>query len=87
MADSAGYQLSAFDVGQIKAHLHHGLGPAAIARVMKKPDGTSTWSVRAISDAVVKLQEDPEWRGERQVGSGRPRVTTKKQDKMVIQFF
>ena len=34
---------------------------------------------------VAKLDDNPEWRGERQAGSGRPRVTTKKLDRKVIQ--
>ena len=55
MSESAGYQLGAFDVGQIVAHLHHGLTPAAIARVVKKPDGKSIRSAQAIVDAVPSV--------------------------------
>ena len=68
---SAGYHLTPFDVGQIKAHAHHGLGPAAIAKILSKPDGKSRWSDRAIADALANLKEDPSGRGERQEGSGR----------------
>ena len=82
---SAGYQLSAFDVGQIKAHVHHGLGAAAIARTLVKSDGKSHWSEQAIADAMARLEGDPGWRGERQEGSGRKRATTVKQDKLVIK--
>jgi len=71
-------------VGQIKAHAHHGLGPAAIARIMVKPDGKTHWSDKAIAGALASLEENPAWRGERQEGSGRKRVTTPKQDKLVI---
>ena len=64
------YQLSPFDVGQIKAHLHHGLSGAAISRTMVKPDGKSEWSEQAMQDAMRKLEEQPSWRGERVEGSG-----------------
>jgi len=80
-----GYQLTPFEVGQIKAHAHHGLGPTAIARLLLKPDGKTHWSDQAIADALAALEADPEWRGERQEGSGRKRVTTPKQDKLVVQ--
>jgi len=30
-----------FEVGQVKAHLHHGLGPTEIARIITKADGKS----------------------------------------------
>ena len=81
----SGYQLSAFEIGQIKAHLHHGLGPTAIARILLKPDGKSRWSDQAVADAIAKLEADPQWRGERQEGSGAPRKTTAKQDRMVVK--
>ena len=80
-----GYQLTPFDVGQIKAHAHHGLGPAAIARILLKADGKSHWSGQAIADALARLAADSTWRGERHEGSGRPRATTPKQDKLVVQ--
>ena len=35
----SGYQLSAFEIGQIKAHVYHGLGAAQIARILVKADG------------------------------------------------
>ena len=82
---SAGYQLTPFEVGQVKAHAHHGLGPTAIARILLKPDGKSHWSDRAIADTLEALEADPSWRGERQEGSGRPRATTAKEDKLVVQ--
>ena len=78
------YQFTPFEVGQIKAHLHHDLGPAAIARILVKPDGESHWSLTAVKGVVDKLTEDPHWRGERQKGSGRERETTKKQDQMIV---
>ena len=78
--------MSPFDVGQIKAHLHHGLCAAAITRIMRKSDGINTWSPNAIKTAVDKLEADPNWRGERQPGSGAPRKTTKKQDRAIEKF-
>lgn len=80
-----GYQLSPFDVGQIKAHMHHGLGAADIVRIMRKPSGRKKWSLSAIATAVRKLTENPKWRGEREEGSGRPRITTAKQDKQILE--
>ena len=35
---------------------------------------------------MSKLQKNPAWRGEREEGSGRPRKTTKKQDKEVVRW-
>ena len=32
-------QLTPFEVGQIKAHVHHGMSGAAISKVLRKPDG------------------------------------------------
>ena len=80
-----GYQLSPFDVGQVKAHLHYGLTAAAIARVMVKPDGKTHWGDDAIMAAVEKLEANPCWRGERQAGSGAPRKTTEKDDKSLVR--
>jgi hypothetical protein len=48
-------QLSPFEVGQIKAHVHHGMSGAAISRILRKPDGKSTWSETAVQDAMEKL--------------------------------
>lgn len=81
----SGCQFTPFEVGQIKAHVHHGLGPTAIADLVVKPDGVSYWSKQAIADVINKLKENPSWKGERQDGSGRLRVTTKAQDKKVIK--
>ena len=35
----SGYQFSPFEIGQIKAHMHHGLGAAQMARILVKADG------------------------------------------------
>ena len=83
---SSGYQLDRFDVGQVKAHMHHGLGSTSISQIMVKADGTSKFSEQAILDCMNKLKSNLKWRGDRQPGSGAPRKTTKKQDKQVIQY-
>ena len=80
------YQLSSFDYGQIKAHMHHGLGASAIAGIMVKADGKSHWSDTAISDAMQKLRDDAGFKGQRQPGSGAPRKTTAALDKRIIKF-
>ena len=80
LAGMANARLTPFEIGQIKAHVYHGLSGAAISRVLKKPDGKSFWSETAIQDAINKLEDQPRWRGEREVGSQGVRKTTKKQD-------
>ena len=82
----AGYQLTPFEIGQIKAHVHHGLKPANIVDIVIKPDGISKWSFNAINDAIKHLEHDPSWRGDRAEGSGAPRKTTKKQDTAITQY-
>ena len=79
-------QLGPFEVGQIKAHLHHGLSGAAIVGILRKPDGKSLWSNTTIYSAIDKLLEDPSWRGERDDGSGAPRKTDKEQDKALEKY-
>lgn len=75
-------QFTPFEVGQIHAHAYHGLGPSEIARIVTKPDG-STPSPTAIADVLEKLDADKKWRGQRKVGSGRPRVTTTNLDRKI----
>ena len=79
------YQLSPFDLGQIKAHLHHGLKPSAISQILVKSDGKTHWSYNAIKTAADKLEAEPSWRGEREEGSGRPRETTANEDKAIVK--
>ena len=38
-----------FALGQIKAHMHHGLGPLAISRILLKPNGKSHWTLILVS--------------------------------------
>ena len=78
-AEPAGYQLGPFEVGQTKAHAHHGLSAAAISRIVTKPDFTD----RTILRTTAKINGDPAWRGEKQTGSGRLRKTTVKLDSPV----
>jgi hypothetical protein len=71
-------QFTPFEIGQIKAHAYHGMSGAAISRILVKPESTSgrlrrkSWSEQAVQDAMKKLQDFPQWRGERDEGSGRP---------------
>ena len=82
-------QLTPFEVGQIKAHMEHGLGcPAICKRVFKAGTGKKkeTFGETAIQNAMKKLRENPGWRGEREEGSGAPRKTTPKQDREVYKW-
>ncbi len=54
-----------FEIGQIKAHVYHGMSGAAISRILCKRDGKSHWSETAVQDVVNKLEDEPSWRGER----------------------
>ena len=77
-------RLTPFEIGQVKAHAWHGLGPSEIARIVQKADGSSP-SKQAICDVLAHLAEDPSWRGQRQSGSGRPRATTRALDKAIVR--
>jgi hypothetical protein len=80
------HQLSAFEVGQVKAHVQHGLSAAAIAERIVKADGKSSFGETAIQNCMNKLTQKPEWRGEREEGSGPPRKTTTNQDKQMVKW-
>ena len=77
--------LTPFDVGQVKAHMVHGLGCTAIMRLVKRADG-STFGETAIVNCMNKLKANPRWRGERSEGSGAQRCTTKLQDARVVKW-
>ena len=77
-------RLTPFEIGQIKAHLHHGLGATAIAGLVKKIDGASI-SVQAVCNAKAKLEDNPSWRGERALGSGAPRKTDAGTDQAIVR--
>ena len=80
------HRLTAFDVGQVKAHMEHGLSANAIAKRVFRMDGKTPFGETAIQNCMNHLQADPKWRGERAEGSGAPRKTSKSQDKKVVQF-
>lgn len=86
MKEKSGYQMDEFDVGQVKAHMHHDLKSVAISRIMYKKDGKTRFSEQAILDCMNKLRSNPSWRGHRASGSGPPRQTTSKQDEKVINW-
>lgn len=77
-------RLTPFEVGQVKAHAYHGLGPAEIARIVKKSDGAAP-SEQGIADVLQRLADEPKWRGERKRGSGRPRCTPRSLDKAIVK--
>ena len=77
-------RLTPFEVGQIKAHLYHGMGPAAMASIVKKADGQFV-SKQAVCNVINKLEADPKWRGERAVGSGRYKKTSRILDKRIVK--
>ena len=52
----SGYQFSAFEVGQVVAHLHHGLKAAQISRIIVKKDGVSRFSEQGVQDVIDKLE-------------------------------
>ena len=79
-------RLSPFEVGQIKAHMYHGLGAAAISRIVVKADGKSHPSEHGVKDVMDKLAKKPGWRGEREPGSGRLRATTPALDKRMVRL-
>jgi hypothetical protein len=79
-------QLGPFEVGQIKAHMEHGLGCTTISTKIFKADGKTNFSENAIWEAMAKLKKNKGWRGEREVGSGAPRQTTAKLDKQIIKW-
>ena len=78
---SGDYQLDPFALGQVKAHMEHGLGSTSIARRVFKADGRTPYGETAIVNAINKLKADRLYRGARIEGSGAPRKTDTKQDK------
>ena len=82
----SGYQFSAFEIGQIKAHLYHSLGATEIARIIVKPDRKSHWSDTAVQKQIDKLTATPRWRGQRQPGSGAKRVGSNRVCAVVLAY-
>ena len=82
----AGYHIGPFELGQVKAHMEHGLGCVPIQKRVFKPDGKTLYGETAIVNALKKLQADRNSRGERAVGSARPRKTSQQQDDAIVKF-
>ena len=80
------HQLNPFEVGQVKAHVEHGLSAAAIAERVFKADGKTKFGETAIQNCINKLYDNPGWRGERQKGTGPVRKTTPEQDDQIIEW-
>ena len=76
-------RLTPFELGQIKAHSEHGLSTRAIADRIVKSDGEAP-SKEAVTKALKKMKRQPDWRGERQNGSGAPRKTSTALDKRLV---
>ena len=55
----AQYQFTPFDLGQIKAHMYHGLGATEIARILRKADGKGTWSDESVRRQMAKFDDKP----------------------------
>ena len=78
------HQMNPFEVGQVKAHVEHGLSAKQISERVFKADGETMFGETAIQNCINKLYANPGWRGERQKGTGPVRKTTPKQDKDMI---
>ena len=80
-------QMTDMQIGQIKAHMEppHNMSGHGIAKLVKKPDGKHKYSVQAILNAMAKIRANPNSAPLRKAGSGRPRKTTKKQDRMIVR--
>ena len=85
-SEPSGYHFSPFEVGQVKAHLYHGLSALAISRIVVKSDGKTHWSENAVQKIIDQLEGDRKYRGERKQGSGAKRLTTEAQDKRMIKW-
>ena len=84
MVQGEGSRLGAFDLGQIKAHRSHGLSLQAVADELQKSTGRS-FSKEAVRLALRRLEDEPDWTGERRTGSGRPRATTAAVDRRIAK--
>ena len=73
-----------FELGQVAAHMHHGLNAPQIALLVKRANGTS-FSAQCVAENMEKLKKHPAHRGERRPGSARPRKTTKALDNKIIK--
>ena len=57
------YQLGPFEVGQVKAHMEHGLGCTEIASRVFKADGKTLFGETAIVNCMNKLRDNKQWMG------------------------
>jgi hypothetical protein len=78
--------LSPFEVGQVKAHMEHGLGCVEIAKRIYRSDGKTKFGETAIVNCMNKLRKNKNWRGGREEGSGALRKTTPKQDREIVRW-
>jgi len=86
MSVSKYHKLTPFEVGQVKAHLEHGLKAPAICERVLRADNKTPFGETAIRNCINKLEAEPGWRGEREAGTGPERKTTAKQDKQIIKW-
>ena len=77
-------RLTPYEVGQIKAHHAHGMGPVDIAGVVVKTDGAHP-THSAVSQTLSHLGRNGKWRGDRKATTGRPRASTVALDKAVVK--
>ena len=80
-------RLDAFCVGGIAALQRVGYKPQEIVNsgAILKPDGSNI-RIDSVNKTLAHLNNDSEWRGERQEGSGRTRSTTPEQDQEIVDF-
>ena len=64
MAQGSGSRLTPFEQGQINDHADNGLGPTDIAELAHPEDGSKV-SKEGVRQALLRLEEEPDWRGER----------------------
>ena len=77
-------RLTPFEVGQTKAHAHHGLAARAIAQLAKRSDGVHV-SVQGVCDVQAELLRKPSWLGSRAAGSGTSRITAPAEDRAIVR--
>lgn len=78
-------QATPFEIGQIKAHVYHGLEATAIAPLVRRANGKKM-TKGAVQVIMRKLRENPKWRGERLGESGKKRKTTKEVDQQIVDY-
>ena len=80
-------RLDAFCVGGIAALQRVGYKPQEIVNsgAILEPDGSNI-RIDSVNKTLAHLNNDSEWRGERQEGSGRTRSTTPEQDQEIVDF-